>query len=135
MARPQAEPGDCIMNKLDIALSQDTTTFAPRDVVAGTVRWDLGSNPHRIDVSLLWHTSGKGTRDVGVAETLAIDNPGASGLRDFSFDLPEGPYSFSGKLVSLAWAVEATCFPGRDTVRREIVVSPTGRPITLCGPG
>jgi hypothetical protein len=45
--------------------------------------------------------------------------------------LPEGPYSFSGKLISLIWALELACSPGSETVRREITVSPTGHEIVL----
>jgi len=73
----------------------------------------------------------KGTRDVGVLHTHRIDSPGALGSDKFGFTLPPGPYSFSGKLISLIWALELTCTPGSETVRREIVVSPTGREILL----
>ena len=119
------------MGQLDITLHENETNFTPSQTVAGAVRWQLESNPHRIEVSLSWYTSGKGTRDVGVAESLTIHNPGNSGSRDFTFRLPEGPYSFSGNLVSLSWAVEATSFPSKETTRHEIIVSPTGHQILL----
>lgn len=119
------------MDKLSIALHEDKTAFAPRQTVEGTVRWNLETNPEHLQFSLFWYTSGKGTRDVGVVETARFDNPGACGSKDFAFTLPDGPYSFSGKLISLAWAVELTCTPGAETVRREITLSPTGREIVL----
>jgi hypothetical protein len=62
---------------------------------------------------------------------MRLDNPNAVGWKDFSFTLPEGPYSFSGQLISLVWALELTCSPGSETFRQEITVSPTGREITL----
>jgi hypothetical protein len=66
-----------------------------------------------------------------VVQTKRIDNPGALGSDPFSFTLPPGPYSFSGRLISLIWALELTCTPSHETVRKEIVVSPTGREILL----
>jgi hypothetical protein len=102
------------MDPMNIILRRDKTDFAPREVVEGTLQWRLGNQPQRIDVSLLWYTSGKGTQDVGAIETLAIEEPNSVGQRDFAFTLPDGPYSFSGKLVSVAWAVEAASSPGSE---------------------
>ena len=119
------------MEKLSIVLNEDKAAFAPRETIHGTVRWSLDAGTRRLELSLFWHTAGKGTQDVGVIDTRQFDEPGATGSKDFSFTLPEGPYSFSGKLISLIWALELTCSPGSDTVRREITVSPTGQEIIL----
>ena len=119
------------MDKLEITFREDKTTFKPRETVHGAVQWNLPTPPKHLDLNLFWYTTGKGTRDVGVVETLKFDHPGAFDSKAFSFTLPEGPYSFSGKLISLIWAVELTCSPGSETVRREIVVSPTGQEIAL----
>ena len=119
------------MDKLSILLDKDNAVFAPREMIRGTVRWDLDGNPARLDLSLFWYTAGKGSRDVGVVETQQIDSPGSSGSKDFSFSLPEGPYSFSGKLISLIWAIELTRPGGTEIERREFTLSPTGREIIL----
>jgi hypothetical protein len=119
------------MDPMDITLHQDKTNFAPREVVEGALQWHFESRPHRIELSLLWYTSGRGTQDVGVVESLKIEDPNPVGSRDFAFTLPEGPYSTSGKLISVAWAVEATSSPDNKTVRQEITVSPTRRRISL----
>ena len=119
------------MDKLDIILHGDGTTFAPRETVRGRLEWALDTNPRYLELSLFWYTSGKGTRDVGVIGTAKFDDPGACGSKDFSFTLPDGPYSFSGKLISLIWAIELTCSPGSEMARREITVSPTGQEIVL----
>jgi hypothetical protein len=120
-----------VMDRLDIILPGDRMVFAPRETVAGRLEWALEANPRCLELSLFWYTAGKGTRDVGVVETARLDAPGAYGAKDFSFHLPEGPYSFSGRLISLLWALEVTCTPGSAMVRREITVSPTGREIAL----
>jgi hypothetical protein len=119
------------MDKLNIALHDDKTAFAPRETIRGRIEWNLDATPRRLDLSLFWYTSGKGTRDVGVIESLRIDDPGAHGSREFSFTLPDEPFSFSGKLISLIWALELVCTPGSETTRREITVSPTGKEILL----
>ncbi len=119
------------MEKLSIRLREDQTSFTPRQSIQGTVQWSLPTNPPTLELLLFWYTSGKGTRDVGIVETQTIDSSGACGSKEFAFTLPEGPYSFSGKLVSLIWALELTCPKTDDTVRREITVSPTGQEIVL----
>ncbi len=121
------------MGRLGIELSGSKDAFAPGEQVEGRIEWGLDANPKALTLSLLWYTSGKGTRDARVLHTHKIDNPGALGSDKFSFTLPAGPYSFSGKLISLIWALELTCTPGNETVRKEIVVSPTGREIILGG--
>lgn len=122
------------MSELEINLRDSQTTYVPGETVQGSVQWNAEANPRRLDLSLLWYTAGKGTRDVGIIETVAIDNPGSYGVRDFAFTLPYGPYSFSGKLISLIWVLELTCTPGEQTVRQEITVSPSGREIVLGEP-
>jgi len=119
------------MDKLSIVLREDKTAFTPREAIHGTVQWNLDANPRHLELSLLWYTSGKGTRDVGVIDTIRFDAPGAYGSKDFSFALPDSPYSFSGKFISLIWAMELTSSPGSETIRREITLSPTGQEIIL----
>lgn len=121
------------MRDLRIELDNGRDTFAPGDRVEGHAVWSLDPGPKSLELSLLWYTSGKGTRDAAVLQARKIDNPGAFGSERFSFTLPPGPYSFSGRLISLIWALELTCTPGDETVRKEIVVSPTGREILLTG--
>jgi len=118
-------------DRLKIVLHEDKAAFAPGETIRGVVEWNLDANPRRLDLSLFWYTDGRGTRDVGMVHTLRIDEPDARGSKDFSFALPDGPFSFSGKLISLIWAIELTCSPGSETTRREITVSPTGKEIVL----
>jgi len=119
------------MDKLSIYFRADKTAFAPREAVHGAIQWSLETNPRALELSLFWYTAGKGTRDVGVVETLTFHHPGSCGSKDFAFTLPDGPYSFSGKLISVIWALELTCSEGNETVRQEITVSPTRREIVL----
>lgn len=45
--------------------------------------------------------------------------------------LPADPYSFSGTLISLVWALEVVAEPGGAAGRIDVVVSPTGNEIRL----
>jgi hypothetical protein len=116
---------------LRIETRDGVTAFRPGDEVEGTVRWRFDQPPRSLELRLFWYTQGKGDQDVGVVETLPYADPGSEGHRAFCFRLPAGPYSFSGKLISLLWAIEAVAEPGAQAERCELVVSPTGREILL----
>ena len=96
------------------------TWFKPGELVEGRASWHLDEEADAIEVRLFWYTTGKGSQDVEVLRTLRDDRPDTSGHRDFSIRLPEGPYSFSGKLITLAWAIELVVFPGGETERFDL---------------
>jgi len=116
---------------LDIELNGPITAYRPGDELAGRVRWSFDDRPHRVDVRLFWYTRGKGDEDTGLADRVTFDTPTPAETRTFRFTLPNGPYSFSGRLISLIWAVEAVAEPGDHTARTEITLSPTGSEILL----
>ncbi len=68
-------------------------------------------------------------------EELRFDAPGTDGERAFSFTLPLGPYSFSGSLITLAWALELVALPSGETERVELVVAPVPAEVRLEGLG
>jgi hypothetical protein len=80
---------------------------------------------------LFWFTQGKGDRDVVVIEKIALETPRAVDDRPFRFRLPAGPYSFSGKLVGIQWAVELILMPGERARRVQFELSPFDDPIVL----
>ncbi len=100
----------------------ERTSFKPGETVEGAV---VGGSP-AVEVRLFWYTEGKGTQDL---EVVATAHPDADGR--FRLPLPAAPYSFSGKLISLIWAVEAV--GGETCPRVELLVSPDGGEILLGG--
>jgi hypothetical protein len=116
---------------LRVELDEGRASFRPGEVVRGTASWSLDAPPAAVEVRLIWFTQGKGDRDVGLVESVPAAAPGAEGGLSFAFTLPDGPYSFSGTLVSLLWAVEAVALPASDAASAELVVSPSGREILL----
>lgn len=120
------------MSDVRIELEEGRDTFRPREQLRGRLRWDLaGERVETIRLELLWHTQGKGTRDADVVETLTVENPPTRGERAFAFSLPAGPYSFSGKLFSVLWTLQAVSEPGDEVVQHGIVLSPTGTEVDL----
>ncbi len=118
------------MSWLKVELDEGRTSFRPGEVVRGTASWSLEAPPSSVEVQLIWFTQGKGNRDVGSVESVPAI-PGAEGRHAFAFTLPNGPYSFSGTLVSLLWAVEVVALPASEAALAELVVSPSGREILL----
>lgn len=119
------------MNLIEVTIQDGYTSFRPGDVVEGTVTWQLDPPPSEVEARLFWFTRGKGTRDVVIVETIPYHAPTRMERRAFRFQLPAGPYSFSGNLISLVWAIEVVAQPGDTSGRAEITVSPTGDEIQL----
>ena len=119
------------MIELEIRTREDRTDFLPGEELAGEVSWQTDSAPGPVELRLFWHTEGKGTRDVEVIESISFNVPGRQDRRDFRFQLPESPYSFSGKLISVVWALELVLPSTGDTERIDIVISPTRAEIAL----
>lgn len=107
------------------------TSFQPGETISAAAEWELGAAPQAIEARLFWHTSGKGNPDLAIVQTLHWERLAARDRREFEFRLPREPFSFSGKLISLAWAIELVELPTGESARLEIVVSPTGREILL----
>jgi hypothetical protein len=114
-----------------IGLRENQVAFRPGETIEGAVLWELPGAPEVAEVRLIWFTRGKGTEDGTTVATVKFDNPAAGDTRQFSFPAPNGPYSFSGTLIAVIWAVEFVAKPGKDFERIEIVIAPEGREVTL----
>ena len=116
---------------LELRIDRDETRFEPGAVLRGELRWSFDRIPEEIRVRVLWYTEGRGDRDVDVAEEIAIGAPVASGSSPFRFDLPQGPYAFAGRLISVCWALEAVCDKPREITRLDFTLGPGGDEVTL----
>ncbi len=107
--------------------------YEPGSEVRGRVEWqaEAGERPKAVLISLLWHTEGKGTEDVEILEQIEVEHPPVIGDRDFTFRLPDFPWSFSGTLLSLIWAVEASLEPGSTVERVDLISAPGGEEVRL----
>lgn len=119
------------MSNLEINLAETSGRYRPGQKVAGSAAWSLEREGGSVELRLFWYTRGKGTEDVQIIAQKVFSYPGRQGQQDFSFDLPDSPFSFSGKLVSVIWALELVALPGGGSARKEILVSPSGGEIDL----
>ncbi|MCA9494525.1 MAG: hypothetical protein KC621_31575 [Myxococcales bacterium] len=109
---------------MSVELSLDRTDFEPGEVVTGTAR---AQGRGRVVVSLLWYTAGRGTEDVGIVARQEGEVDGQASL-PFELRLPLEPWSFSGTLVSVSWAVEVSIEPNGGVTRQDIVSAPGRQP-------
>jgi hypothetical protein len=114
---------------LTLHTDEGRTWFRPGEVIRGEASWQLEEEAEAVEIRLFWYTSGKGTRDVEVVDSLRTASAGPSGARSFSLRAPDGPYSFSGTLITLAWAIELVVDPGGATERLDLVIGP--RPVEV----
>jgi hypothetical protein len=119
------------MSELKILLRDERKSFQPGELVEGVAGWRSEQPLRSVELRLFWFTRGKGTEDVGLVNQMRFDSPQLEEGRRFSFTLPNDPWSFSGELVSLIWALELVAAPGDQSTRVELTVSPTGQEILL----
>jgi len=119
------------MSELKILLRDECTNYRPGETIEGVAGWRLEKPPKSVELRLFWFTRGKGTEDVGIVNQTSFPEPQLEEGRKFSFTLPPEPWSFSGQLVSLIWALELVAEPGEQSTRVELVVSPSGQEIQL----
>lgn len=98
------------MTDPDIRIELVASAYRPGEELAGAFVIPGGPpvDTRSVELSVLWHTSGKGTEDLGVIhyrawkaedETLAgLPNPGT-----FTVALPRTPRSYNGELIKIHW--------------------------------
>ena len=123
------------MSTLRIDLDGEGSWRLPGTALTGRVSWDLEATPNDIALRLFWFTSGKGTEDVTIVEEQRLEPDSRSGERAFALRLPAGPYSFSGSLITLSWALELVELPGETSARVDLVVAPTPVEVRLTSLG
>jgi hypothetical protein len=106
-----------------------TSERRPDDVIEVAAEWDLAKPPQRLEARLFWYTQGSGSPDIGVVQTTPVAMADQRGKERFRFKLPAGPYSCSGQLVSIGWAVELT--GDDDLARWDFTLGPEGKAVML----
>jgi hypothetical protein len=108
-----------------IRLDDDCRVHKPCETLSGEY-WceSLGDEPVKaIEVSVLWHTEGKGDEDMAVHQfwrrNANVDQPlDPQQPERFTTTLPNSPLSYEGRIVKVRWCVRVRVFPCRG---REIV--------------
>lgn len=119
-------------SEMVLSTAGNRTGYRPYETLELTAQWALPYAPSSLEARLFWFTRGKGTSDTGIVATEPLPAT-ATGEQVLRFKLPAEPYSFSGKLISLVWAVELVAEPAEDATRFEFTLGPEGREILLHG--
>lgn len=119
------------MPTLTLTTTNQATEFAPGQSIEGSVGWQLESPPRDAFLRFFWYTQGRGTQDVNVVQEIEFPNPPASFEQPFQFTAPDQPYTFSGALITLQWAMELVLNKGKDVQRLDIVLSPWTEKLAL----
>jgi hypothetical protein len=101
-----------------IRLGGDGPVYRPGEPLSGEY-W-ITSLPvgqvKAVEVSVLWHTEGKGDEDMAVHEFWRRQSDDGRPLdpgqaERFSTTLPSSPLSYEGQIVKLRWCVRVRAFP------------------------
>lgn len=107
------------------------TQLDPGAEIEVILNWEFETAPSSIELRVVWNTDGKGDRDLKIVQTHSVDQPSERGQQPFTITLPWGPYSFSGKLISLTWAIECVAPPSNESTRVEFVMAPGGDEVLI----
>jgi hypothetical protein len=113
-----------------ITLENASAAFQPFDEIRGTLDWTLEKAPKSLELRLFWFTSGRGTSEAGLVQTKSLPAT-VEGTDSFSFPLPGSPYSVSGSLVTVKWALELVAEPIGQVALQEFTLAPGKRPLAL----
>ena len=86
------------------------------------VRWDLSEAPDTIEAHLIWRTEGKGDTDSERLSCGQLDALRPQGCETLTVFVPEGPFTYHGKLLSILWTLELTA--GDFTATKAVRIGP-----------
>lgn len=109
---------------LTLQIAEAPLELVPGQTIHVRAGWQRDEPPESARVTLFWYTQGRGTQDVGVVAEQDLDTSLLSQEEQFEFTIPPSPYSFSGTLIALKWAVELIIDRGDEVERLELMVSP-----------
>ena len=119
------------MKELEIQIADPDRFCEPGATLRVPISWRFDEEQTDLELRVVWNTVGKGTPDLGVVHTELIGQPGFQGNRVVTLELPGVPYSFSGTLVSVVWAIELVASPSKASTRQEIVIAPQGHEVIM----
>ncbi len=119
-------------NSSAIKIHEERINFTPGEWVTGVVSMD---EDREAELQLTWFTEGKGDKDSEIVQRQPVEGGRTT---NFQFEIPaDASPSFSGKLISLTWALKLVTkrrglqLRVKELDRVPLIVSPTGKEFTL----
>jgi hypothetical protein len=111
-----------------IRFDGDGLVYRPGETLSGEcwIKSIEASNVKAVEVSVLWHTEGKGDEDMAVHEFWRRDDDAgaidAGQPERFRTTLPNSPLSYEGQILKLRWCVRVRAFPhhGKEVVGEKV---------------
>ena len=116
---------------MSLQILLNKSTCRPGELLKWSVEWEFFSTPSKINVNISWRTSGKGTDDSEKVFTEDWTPDSTASQRSFEYQLPRGPISVQGNLVSIDWQVECTCNDPKAHDKEPFVLSHIDKPVQL----
>lgn len=111
--------------RVTIRFDGNGRAYQPGETLSGEYRLESlrREDVKAVEVSVLWHTDGKGDEDLAVHDfrRLSVEDGDWIDVRypgRFRTVLPKSPLSYRGVIVKLRWCVRVRAFLARD---REVV--------------
>jgi hypothetical protein len=106
---------------INLKIKDDKNKFLPGNEIQGEVMFRLSCTPAKIVVILYWFTDGTVSNIMQELEFYPVDS---FGVLPFKFKLPITPYSYSGKLFSISWEIEAYSVSPEERCAWPFIMSP-----------
>ncbi len=108
---------------MTLRITLDETKCQPGQLLNASVLWAFDSPPSKLTLELSWHTTGKGAEDSETVFTQNWTPDSNTGEKSFSIQLPRGPISVRGNLISIDWQLECTSQRPKETCTMPFVLS------------
>lgn len=92
-------------------------------ILKGVVRYYNVGGP-KLTLFFRWKTAGKGSTNTEVVYEEPFDNEGEEQWHAFEIPVPERPWSYAGKLLSIVWELEVKAREAEDAVHEVLVTQP-----------
>jgi len=110
---------------IDLSDSHDRT-LAAGSQVRQRLEWLFESIPDYIEHRIVWIYRSPESEYETTVRTTRINAFDAQGRTSIDLQLPAGPYSYEGKLLSIDWAIDIVAYPSREKDRQHFsLVAPT----------
>ncbi len=108
-------------NGPQLTLTHEQASYQPGDMLTGTFSIGPGDleDVRSVELSVLWHTEGKGDEDMAVHYFQRFEPSGVEWRQmgqpqTFSTRLPNSPLSYDGVILKIRWCVRLRVFMRRS---------------------
>lgn len=112
---------------ISLTPTDPSTARKPGDTLEIDGAWELDLRPLVREARLVWYIQSQGAPEARVVATQEVRRANEKGTQRFQFTLPEWPYSYTGRLFSLQWAVDLVL--DDQSARWEFTLGPDGKPV------